>query len=342
VEAETNQIDLGLLCHAILEKLVFELASEKKRLADLEDDEINERVDRIAGQTLPAIAMDLMLDDARSEFLCDRSRGHLSRVTRWQRDFARRGRFRPAAVEFPFGYRHRPDAVVRLRTPKGRDLLLRGKIDRVDVAELGSDLLGLVIDYKRARERRLDMAQVYHGLALQLVGYLIALRQAGRSLAGREVRPVAALYLPLLEPFKSVAHPAEAEKVKTYQCRGILDASVLEAIDESVQPGNDGASKFLSAKLKSDGTPHAVCDLAERAQVSALMTHVERRMGELADAIADGEIGIRPYRLNRKMPCPFCAYRPLCRYEIETQPCRSLDGLRRKDVLEQLANDCAG
>ncbi|HOA71938.1 MAG TPA: PD-(D/E)XK nuclease family protein [Phycisphaerae bacterium] len=342
VEAETSRIDLGQLCHAILERFVFELAKEKKRLAELEDDEINERVDAIAQRTLPDMVLDLMLDDARSEFLCDRSRGHLSRVMRWQRDFARRGRFRPAAAEFPFGYRDRPDAVVRLRTPKGRDLLLRGRIDRVDVAELGDDLLGLVIDYKRTSHRRLDITQVYHGLALQLVGYLIALRQTGRSLAGREIRPVAALYLPLLEPFKTVAHPDEAENVKTYQCRGILDASVIEAIDEEVRPGSDGASRFLSAKLKSDGTPHSVCDLAEREEVSALMAHVERRMGELADAIADGEIAIRPYRLNRRMPCPFCPYRPVCRYEIETQPCRYLDSLRRKEVLEQLASEYEG
>ncbi|HON66624.1 MAG TPA: PD-(D/E)XK nuclease family protein, partial [Phycisphaerae bacterium] len=121
-----------------------------------------------------------------------------------------------------------------------------------------------------------------------------------------------------------------------------LDASVIEAIDEEVRPGSDGASRFLSAKLKSDGTPHSVCDLAEREEVSALMAHVERRMGELADAIADGEIAIRPYRLNRRMPCPFCPYRPVCRYEIETQPCRYLDSLRRKEVLEQLASEYEG
>lgn len=338
VEAETNQVDLGLFCHAILEKLVFELAADKQRLAELEDDEITERVDRITKETLPVIAMDLMLEDARSEFLCDRSRGHLSRVTRWQRDFARLGRFVPAAAEFAFGYRRRPDAVVRIKTPKGRDVLLRGKIDRVDVADLGDELLGMVIDYKRARSRQLNPAEVYHGLALQLVGYLIALKQSGDSLAGRPIRPVAALYLPLLEPFKSVAHPDE-NKGKSYQCRGILDASALEVIDSSVRPGNDGGSKFVAAKLKNDGCPHSACDLAETQQISAVVSHVQRRMGELADAIMDGQIDIRPYRLNRRMPCTFCVYKPVCRYDLEMVECRHLESMRRGDVLERLAEE---
>lgn len=337
VEADTDQVDLGLFCHAILEKLVYELTAEKRRLADLENDEINERVDRIAKQTLPAIAADLMLEDARSEFLCDRSRGHLNRVTRWQRDFARRGQFRPAAAEFPFGFKRRPDAVVRLTTPKGREVLLRGKIDRVDVAELGDELLGLVVDYKRARDRRLDLTKVYHGLALQLVGYLIALRQAGKSLAGRPVRPVAALYLPLLEPFRTIAHPDE-EVGPSFKCRGILDSSVIETVDDSVVSGGPG-SAFIAARIKKDGQPYSSCDLAVRGQLAAAIGHVERRIGELADAIIDGEIGIRPYRLNRVMPCSFCPHKPVCRYEIETQPFRKLDGMNRSDALDRMAGE---
>lgn len=331
VEAETNAVDLGKVCHAILEAFVAELVKDRQTLAALEDDEIAERVDRIASHTLPKIAADLMLEDARSEFLLDRSRGHLARVTRWQRDFARNGRFRPAAVEFAFGYRGPAGPLVRLRTPKGREVLLRGRIDRVDVAEVGNELLGLVIDYKRARDRRLSLVDVYHGLALQLVGYLLALRQAGHTLAGREIKPVAALYLPLLEPYQSVPHPDEAAGA-AFKCRGVLDATAIESVDETVTPGGP-ASSFVAARVKKDGQAYANSDLADSAELAGLIAHVERRMGTLADDLLDGNVGITPFRLNRKMPCAFCVYRPVCRYEIETQPPRRLEGMRRADVL---------
>ncbi len=338
VEAEANQIDLGKVCHAILEKLVDDLMRDNQRIADLQDDDITERVDQIVRTTLPSIAADVMLDDARSEFLLDRSRGHLARVTRWQRDFAARGKFRPAAVEFAFGFRG--TSPVRLRTPKGREVLLRGRIDRVDVAELGDELLGLVVDYKRSHDRRLHLVEVYHGLALQLVGYLLALRQAGESLAGRRIRPIAALYLPLLEPYRTVTHP-DQPSASAYRCRGVIDESALAVIDDSVQPGTAGSS-FIAARLKNDGQPYAAGDLAATAELSALIGHVEQRMGQLADDIIDGRVGIEPFRLHRHMPCSFCSYKAICRYEIETQPFRKLEGMKRSDVLSRVLLDSQG
>jgi ATP-dependent helicase/nuclease subunit B len=55
-------------------------------------------------------------------------------------------------------------------------------------------------------------------------------------------------------------------------------------------------------------------------------------MGELADAIIDGHIAIEPFRLRRKMPCTFCGYRPICRYEIHTQPPRALESLSKTEL----------
>ncbi len=337
VEARLAQVDLGTLCHAILEKFVDQLTQDKQCLADLEDDEIAERIDAIATRMIPLIANDMLLGEARNAYLFDRSRGHVQRVTRWQRDAARVGRYRPRAVEFPFGFSGHPAAPLTLTTPGGRTILLRGVIDRVDVAELGDELLGAVIDYKRTTERKLDLTRVYHGLALQLVGYLLALKQVGESLTGRPIRPVAAFYLPLLEAYKPVPHPRE-EKTTTFKWHGIADASVLNTLDNSITPGGEW-SRFLSARLKKDGEPYAKSDLAGRGQLSALMDHVGRRMGELADALLDGDIEVKPYRLRRQTPCSWCLYRSVCRYEIETQPPRTLTPFNRADVLKRVVEE---
>src|SRR5690606_34039157 len=103
-EANLRDVDLGTLCHAVLERLVDELASDGASLADLENNEIMDRVDRITAELLPEFEQDMMLGEARNRFLMDRSRGHLARVVRWQRDAARAGAFQPKRVEYPFGY----------------------------------------------------------------------------------------------------------------------------------------------------------------------------------------------------------------------------------------------
>lgn len=329
IEADMRDVDVGTLAHAILEKFIGDLAAAKRSLGELEDDEIDEGVAAAADAIVPLMTDDLMLGEARNAFLLSRGRKHLQRVLRWQRDSARVGDFRPLRVEYDFGFAEIGAGRVKLVTPKGREVLLRGRIDRVDVAELAGEALGVVIDYKHTTTRTLDMAKAFHGLSLQLVGYLLALQQTGESAAGRAIRPVAALYLPLLEPFVSVGHPRE-EKEISYQWRGLADASALTALDRTVQPG--GGSKFLAARLKKDGTPYESSDLASGEDFTAMMAHTAAQMGKLADALIDGDVSINPYRLRRHMPCAWCPYRAVCRYEIETQPPRNLSAMKKADV----------
>lgn len=338
VEFELGALDLGNLCHAILEAFIGRLASEGRRLADLADDEIATGIDEAAERILPRLTDELLLAEARHAFMFDRHRGHLGRVMRWQRDAARVGRFRPLAVEYPFGIDPTRYPPLTLTTPGGRTIHLRGKIDRVDVAELGDELVGAVIDYKRSRNRRLNLAEVYHGLALQLVGYLLALQQTGESLAGRPIRPVAAMYLSLIEPYAQVSHP-DAERKSGMKWRGVLEREGLKTLDEMIEPGTGSA--FFAARLKKDGDPDARGDVAGRAELAALMHYVGRRMGELADRLLDGDIAVSPYRLNKRMPCGYCEFRSVCRYEIETQAPRTLDLLTRPDAFARIRAEAA-
>jgi ATP-dependent helicase/nuclease subunit B len=338
VEADLGKVDIGNVCHAILEKLIKQLVDDKQRLADLDDDQITSRIDQVAQDIAPQLAGDMMLAEARNAYLFDRSRGHLHRVTRWQRDAARAGRYRTVATEYPFGFAGGPAGAVSLKTPSGRTVYLRGVIDRVDVVELVEDLGAMVIDYKSTRDKRLDWSKVYHGLALQLVGYLLALREIGTSLTGRPLRPIAAFYLPLLEGYQTVDHPSEEKKpAQSYQLRGIADLSSLSALDANVQPG--GGSRFLAARIKNDGTPWQTSDLAGPQALRALMAHVGRRMGELADSLLDGEVAVRPYRLRKALPCSWCPFRSVCRFEPELQPARELPSMKKTDVLDRVVEE---
>jgi len=336
IEADMRDVDLGTLCHAILEKFIKDLTDASRRLADLEDDEIGEGVESAAGEVAPRMADDLLLSEARNAFLLSRSRDHLRRVLRWQRDSARVGAYRPFRVEYPFGYAELDGGQLSLKTPKGREVVLRGRIDRVDIAELADEVLGVVIDYKHSTDRKLDFCKVFYGLSLQLVGYLLALQQAGRTPAGRPIRPVAAFYLPLLEPYQAVAHPSE-EKKQSYRWRGIADCSALDTLDKTVEPG--GSSEFMAARLTVKGEPYSNCDLARQDDFQALLAHTAERMAELADRLIDGDIAISPYRLRRQTPCSWCQYKPVCRYEIETQLPRALEALKKAEVFERMRRD---
>src|SRR5437588_753096 len=80
-------------------------------------------------------------------------------------------------------------------------------------------------------------------------------------------------------------------------------ASVKSSVVQAHLTKKDGAS----AKRGSD--------LVEPEELTALLSRVRHRLGELADKILDGEIGIRPYMLGDDTPCPKCEYHDVCRFE---------------------------
>lgn len=313
-EAELATNELGSVCHFVLERFIGECIRQGRPIGQMEDDEIMEGVDRIAREMMPELAGEMMLNEERNLYQYDRSRYHLHRSLRRQRDAARAGRFQPNCVEYPFGMSGSDIAPLELTTPKGRKVHLRGKIDRVDVAELGGELLGMVVDYKTTKDKKFEWAKAYHGVALQLVGYLLALRETGQSLTGRPIRPVGAVYLSLTEPYMLLRNP-QKDKKPALKYRGVLDVYGAELLDHALAEAG-GNSEYYSATIKKDGGIHGRCDLMGENDFGALMRHVGLRMGELADRMLDGDVAVLPYWLKRYRPCQWCAYQAVCRFEM--------------------------
>jgi ATP-dependent helicase/nuclease subunit B len=283
-----------------------------------------------------------MPSTARDAYLLRRGAPHLSPIVTGQQNVAKAGGFRPRAVEKKFGFANTPDGLppLEIHTPLGRRALLRGLIDRVDLAEVGDELLGIVVDYKRTRDKRLDLTNVYHGLALQLLGYLLALADRGESLAGRPIIPAGAFYVSLLRKYHPVDHPDDAEEAKAEAMpRGLLDGGRIDALDAKAP--EVGRSSVLSLYRKKDGSLGHVdsTDAAEPEAFDALLAHTRQKMGELADGVIDGDISVSPYRLRTFSPCQWCDMRTICRFEFGDPGMRHLEALKRSGVFEKLEDD---
>ncbi len=339
LSADLNVLELGSLCHAVLERFTAKLIADQIHIADLDDDAVNERIAAAAENLRDILGPDLLLEVPRNRFAFDRGREHLARLARWQRRAANAGTLRPLRTELAFGMGQPGVPGLELLTPRQRKVLLRGRIDRIDLASLGGETLAAVIDYKRTSERTLKLAEVFHGLSLQLIAYLLVIAQRGETLAGVPVRPAACLYLPLLQRIRPKDHPGD-DPGPPYRFRGLLEQGSLEAFDSQVSAG--GASQYYSAKLKTRGEPHANSDLIQASRLEKLMAHVAKRMGELADRLLDGDVSVSPYRLNRRSPCGTCAFRAVCRFESGISRVSTLEALGKPEVWSRIETRAAG
>ncbi|MBI4718790.1 MAG: PD-(D/E)XK nuclease family protein [Planctomycetes bacterium] len=341
-ESTLAPVDIGQVHHAVLEDLLGQLTARGTGFAALSEEQLLTALQESFARVAAAAAGRAPLSGARDAYLLRRSLAHLSRVVRAQRRTAQPGKALPQAAELPFGF-DQPGSLppLQLSTPGGRRVLLRGYIDRVDIAELADELLGVVVDYKRTREKKLELDQVFHGVSLQLLGYLLVLAEHGQSLTGRPVRPIAGLYVSLAPRYESVAHPTRADDSRaaetpgTYRPRGILLADDFPALD-ACNTGEWSRTYSYFRTKEGDAGRIDQSDSADRRSFQALLDHTRQTLGRLADGILEGRIDVSPYRLGTFSPCAWCAMSAFCRFEMDLSDVRFLNRMKRSEVLAQL------
>jgi ATP-dependent helicase/nuclease subunit B len=343
-QEDVTPMDLGNVYHNILERIVERVLREKTDLCALETPMTRQMIAQFADEVGRSLRGELMLSTARNQYLLKRIEKTLERVCATQKAVLSRGAFRPAFAELQFGMDDEKSLPpLQIRTRGGREVLLRGKIDRVDLARDGAEVA--VIDYKM-RGGTLDLASVYHGLSLQLLTYLLVLEASGEQLFKQKVTPVAGFYAKLLRSLESINHPDEATDIdhptfdlkKDVRPRGVFHADFLNQLDGDVASG--AQSEVVNCHIKKDGNLGDInrSDAADAQAFTALLRFVERRIGELADALISGVVDVMPYRMGLETPCPHCDYRSVCRFDASINHYWHLDTMKRGAVLTVLRN----
>lgn len=342
-EADLRPTDVGTVHHAILEAYLNECLASGERFTDVSEADVLPRLERCAGRIAADLEQQGEISSARDAYLVARSARDLSHVVSSQRRVAARGSFVPRAAEKSYGV-DGPESLEALEidTPQGRRVRIRGVIDRVDLAEVGDELVGVVVDYKRTRDKRLDLARVWHGLSLQLLGYLLALAERGHTLAGRKIIPVGAFYVSLLRKYKSVDHPEDCGELaapEEFIPRGVFDESRMQLLETDAPA--QGWARLYKIYRKSDGSLGHIgsSDAADSAEFQALLAHTRARLGALADGVLDGDVSVSPYRLKNFSPCAWCDMRSVCRFEFGDSGMRQLEALPRSEVLKRVSEE---
>jgi ATP-dependent helicase/nuclease subunit B len=336
-DQDVTALDLGNVYHGVLERLVRDLVDRRQDFATAPREFTDEQIRLYSRQIGEALRGELMLSSARNKYLLGHVERTLGRVVEAHREAAKRGSFRPWKTELPFGAPEgSPDSLpaLELGTPDGRSLRLHGRIDRVDLIE--EEAAAAVIDYKLSGNE-LRLQQVYHGLSLQLLTYLLVLQRAAANLGKARLTPAAAFYVQLLRKLETVGHPAEAidpEKPEFHlkvKPRGVIDRRFFRALDTEYA---GEMSQVVQVQIKKDGALTRNSDALEADEFAALLRLVERKLGELADQIMQGDVRVAPYRIGITSPCPRCEYRSVCRFEPARDGYRTLTRIDRAEVIK--------
>ena len=328
---EVDPREKGSFQHEVLKEFHRLVKESKKNWRDLAIEEARALVRRAGEELLPAFRDGLFLASESRRFtgrmLIEGLERLMETLIRWAGQY----QFDPVAVEVSFGLGESRLPAWRIDLDGRHALLLRGRIDRVDVCrvEETGEALGVVIDYKSS-PRKLDPVLLHHGLELQLLAYLGALSQLGdlqEELGVAQLVPAGGFYVSLkgggLSAKTRDAGRDERDKARLsgYQHRGRFDGGRLEKFDNRGQSRGDQ----FRFSMNNDG---AFSRRGNEALATEEFHHLVARIGEFlrqfGREIYQGKVEVAPYRWKNETACDLCAYRPVCRFDPWTQPYRVL------------------
>lgn len=300
---EMSAANTGSYFHAVLDAFFRLLFKNNLTLKNLSSEQFNE----IFEETTSLVSKDpqfMILKSSNRMGFIERLLNDTLAQTIWavrnQRNY---GHVRTIRTEALFGHVGVEEGLkgLGIKTPKGNQVNVRGKIDRIDeTIGAGDKYLG-VVDYKSGA-RKFNYAQAYYGIALQLLTYLDALEQNAELVLPNEQSKLAgALYLHLQNP-RLKPSEVKADEQKTliashgYQGLLVSDPDLLSTLDETVE--EKSSSLFLPFKRLSGGTyrttNYAQETLIEPDNLELLLKHNRKMIANACDMIFDGRIDLYP------------------------------------------------
>jgi ATP-dependent helicase/nuclease subunit B len=219
---------------------------------------------------------------------------------------------------------------------------LEGKIDRVDILD---DFYAVsIVDYKLSRDAFV-LANVYHKLSLQLLTYLVVLKEAGDVLMNQQLTPAGAFYVKLLRGLVNVRHPSQIDEQGPIELRvkprGVLRNDYFNYFDSQ---STTTASDVYQVPRNKEGEfiNRNWTDAATRDEFNALLKSAKLAIAALVDDILDGRIDANPYLQNGYTPCTYCDYKSVCRFDRAVNCYNKLEKLRRDKALDKIVAEVNG
>ncbi|MFE1244817.1 helicase-exonuclease AddAB subunit AddB [Fictibacillus sp. NPDC058756] len=334
--------DIGQLFHAALKQMNDALQQRRVQWSDLSKGDCYRMAGDIVDLLAPQLQHEILLSSNRHLYIKKKLKEVVGKASHILSEHAKASGFTPAGLELAFGTGGTlPPLVYKL--PNGTTMEVAGRIDRVDTAASSKGLLMRVIDYKSS-STGLNLAELYHGIALQMLTYLDVAVAHSEKWLGQESIPAGVLYFhvhnPLLNQKKLLtAEEIEKEVLKKFKMKGLVlaEEEAVQLMDSTM----DKRSNIIPVALTNNGFHKSHSSVASASNFETMRHHARKMAVSSGTGITDGVIDISPYEMKKKVPCTFCSYKPVCQFDqtLEENQYRQLKPEKDEIILEKMQEE---
>lgn len=312
---EINLLEMGNLVHMCLEN-IFLHCSSKQEFLELSDEKITGYINEFSDKYKEENLGGNFGKDIRFNKQFERLAEDTLSLVNHLREELKQSDFMPIRYEFEISEKNGVKPIT-VRTSDGMEIILKGKIDRIDIFDDGNEKFIRIVDYKTGTQV-FNLKNILFGIDMQLLLYLFSV--TGKESPFGNTIPAGILYMPSGKI--SIGRDREGSVHKSdyinkyYHMSGVLlkEAPVLHAMEENIE------GVFIPAKLTSEarkkGTfilDKTISSCLTRKQFENLRVHTQHLIKDMAEDLYSGNISASPliYDKNKDV-CSYCDYWEIC------------------------------
>lgn len=330
---EFTTMDSGIYAHKIIDEFSKQIVQRDNiDWKDISREYIEESIRKISSSIIEKREGYILKSSAKHKYLAHRINNNLIDSIEIMVKQINKGDFIPKSFEVEFGFKGGLPPI-RYRLKDNKEIVLTGKIDRVDIYNDGEIDYVRVIDYKSST-KELNMDKIMAGIQMQLFIYMNAVLNSTKKLEEYSVnkeldanyRPAALLYSRFnpvkvkLESFDEVENMSEEELEKNRLSENKLKGFVIKNPDivnhlDKTLSDDKKKSDILSVEIKKGGSLGARTAGLYEEDFNVVKNYIIDKTEEICEAIYSGKIDIEPYNFDNEVPCSYCEFKPICKFD---------------------------
>ena len=303
-QAKISPLQAGNFIHSVVERVYKKTGGN---LVFTDDFQLSELCGEAARQyTLDYLQNDDSKLSSRMIYQISRLSEQARRLLGYLRDEQRQSGFTTVDVELQISDTGGiPPRTLTL--PDGETVVVYGRIDRVDIAEIGGKKYIRVVDYKTGiKDFSLD--DVCSGLNIQMLIYLFSVTDNGTKRYAGTIFPAGVLYMPS-DPYIPVLEDEVTSVKQPYRMDGLVlnDSDVAQTMEYGLN------KVYIPVSVNSKGLLGPSSKLADLEEMGRIKTCIDNIIVDMVNLLKAGDISANPITKSNSSVCDYCEYTAVCR-----------------------------
>lgn len=335
-EFKIRALDTGNFMHEVIDEVFERIEDEDLNIKEITKDELFNIISDIINKKLGMSKNYIFSSSPKFVALTKRLKKVVYQSINYIVEQLKNSKFELYGHELEFSEKSEFKPM-KLELEDGNQVVVTGKIDRVDVAKVDDKRYVRIIDYKSS-VRDVDLNQIVAGIQIQLLTYLDEMSEQ------KDFESAGILYFNLLDTIIKANRNMSDEEIrkqlnKKFRMKGLViaDLDIIKMMDSRISPSN--YSESIPVYLDKDGNiSNSKSSVLEKEKFEKLQKYTKYVITEIAKEIFSGKIDIKPYYMNKKTPCEYCEYKSICNFDpkFKDNNYRYIKNYSKEYVIEEI------